>query len=52
MSRRSVADVLDAAKAAGIGWDDVASRPDDEVYALLFPGRRERESVYELFMVK
>lgn len=47
MSRRSVADVLDAAKAAGIGWDDVANRPDDEVYALLFPGRGERESVYE-----
>ena len=47
MSRRSVADVLYAAKAAGIGWDDVANRPDDEVYALLFPGRGERESVYE-----
>ena len=47
MSRRSVADVLDAAKAVGIGWDDVANRPDDEVYALLFPGRGERESVYE-----
>lgn len=47
MSRRSVADVLDAAKAAGIGWDDVANRPDDEVYALLFPGRGERGSVYE-----
>lgn len=30
MSRRSVADVLYAAKAAGIGWDDVANRPDDE----------------------
>jgi len=27
MSRRSVADVLDAAKATGIGWDDVANRP-------------------------
>ena len=47
MSRRSVADVLDAAKAAGVGWDDVANRPDDGVYALLFPGRGERESVYE-----
>lgn len=47
MPRRSVADVLDAAKAAGIGWDDVANRPDDEVYALLFPGRGERGSVYE-----
>ena len=34
MSRRSVADVLYAAKAAGIGWDDVANRPDDEVYAV------------------
>ena len=45
MSRRSVADVLYAAKAAGIGWDDVANRPDDEVYALLFPGRGERGSV-------
>ena len=40
-----VADVLYAAKAAGIGWDDVANRPDDEVYALLFPGRGERGSV-------
>lgn len=47
MSRRSVADVLDTAKAAGVGWDDVANRPDDGVYALLFPGRGERESVYE-----
>lgn len=43
MSRRSVADVLYAAKAAGIGWDDVANR--HEVYALLFPGRGERGSV-------
>lgn len=43
--RAGVADVLYAAKAAGIGWDDVANRPDDEVYALLFPGRGERGSV-------
>lgn len=47
MSRRSVSDVLDAAKMAGVGWDGVADRPDDEVYALLFPGRGERESVHE-----
>ena len=47
MSRRSVSDVLDAAKAAGVGWDDIAGKTDDEVYALLFPGRGEHESVYE-----
>ena len=47
MSRRSVADVLDAAKAVGIGGDDVAGKTDGEVYALLFPGRGEHESVYE-----
>lgn len=47
MSRRSVPDVLDAARAVGVGWDDVAGKTDGEVYALLFPGRGERESVYE-----
>lgn len=47
MSRRSVSDVLDAARAVGVGWDDVAGKTDGEVYALLFPGRGERESVYE-----
>ena len=47
MSRRSVSDVLDAARAVGVGWDDVTGKTDGEVYALLFPGRGERESVYE-----
>lgn len=47
MSRRSVSDVLDAARAVGVGWDDVAGKTDGEAYALLFPGRGERESVYE-----
>ena len=47
VARQSVAETLGAAKAAGVGWDDVADRPDEEVYALLFPGRGERESVYE-----
>ena len=35
MSRRSVSDVLDAARAVGVGWDDVAGKTDGEVYALL-----------------
>ena len=39
--------MLDAARAVGVGWDDVAGKTDGEVYALLFPGRGERESVYE-----
>ena len=47
MSRRSVSDVLDAARAVGVGWDDVRRQDRREVYALLFPGRGERESVYE-----
>lgn len=47
MSRRSVSDVLDAARAVGVGWDDVAGKTDGEVYALLFLGRGEHESVYE-----
>ena len=33
MSRRSVSDVLDAARAVGVGWDDVAGKTDGEVYA-------------------
>lgn len=46
MSRKSVTAVLEAADAAGVGWDDVADRSDGEVYALLFPGRGEHESVF------
>ena len=44
---QSVSGTPGAAKTAGVGWDDVADRPDDGVYALLFPGRGEREGVYE-----
>ncbi|QOL32661.1 IS21 family transposase [Bifidobacterium eulemuris] len=47
VARRSVAETLDAATSAGVGWADVAGKTDDEVYALLFPGRGDRESVYE-----
>lgn len=43
---QSVSGTPGAAKTAGVGWDDVADRPGDEVYALLFPGRGEREGVY------
>lgn len=41
----SVSGTPGVAKTAGVGWDDVADRPDGEVYALLFPGRGEREGV-------
>ena len=46
MSRKSITAVLDAADAAGVGWDDVADLGEGEVYALLFPGRGEHESVF------
>lgn len=46
MSRKSITAVLEAADAAGVSWDDVADRPESEVYALLFPGRGEHESVF------
>lgn len=46
MSRKSITAVLEAADAAGVGWDDVADLVEGEVYALLFPGRGEHESVF------
>lgn len=46
MSRHSVAAVLDAADREGIGWDDVADLGEADVYARLFPGRGEHESVH------
>lgn len=46
MSRKSVTAVFEAADAAGLSWDDVAERSDDEVYGLLFPGRGEHETVF------
>jgi len=46
ISRNSVAAVLEAADAAELSWDDIAALPDGEVYALLFPGRGEHESVF------
>jgi hypothetical protein len=36
MSRKSVAAVLEAADAAGLGWDDVKAGTDNEVYELVF----------------
>lgn len=46
MSRTSVAMVLDTADREGIGWDDIADLDEADVYARLFPGRGEHESVY------
>lgn len=46
ISRNSVAEVLEAADAAGVRWDDISTRADAEVYSLLFPGRGEHESVF------
>lgn len=43
MSRKSITAVLDAAEAAGAGWDEVAELEDDLVYAKLFPGEGERD---------
>ena len=47
IARQSVAEVQAASAAAGIAYPDVETKPDDEVYSMLFPGRGERESVYE-----
>ena len=38
--------VLDAADAAGGAWDEVAGQSEGELYARLFPGRGEHESVF------
>jgi hypothetical protein len=46
MSRTSVAAVIDAADRVGIGWDDVADLDEVDVYARLFPGRGEHDSVH------
>ena len=46
MSRTSVAAVIEAADREGVRWDDVAGLDEAEVYALLFPGRGEHESVH------
>jgi len=46
MSRTSVAAVIDAADREGVGWDDVAELEEADVYARLFPGRGEHESVH------
>lgn len=38
--------MLEAADAAGVGWDEIKDRSDGEVYGLLFPGRGEHQSVF------
>jgi transposase len=46
MSRKSITAVLEAADTTGLSWDDVAERPEDEVYDLLFPGRGQHHSIF------
>ncbi|RFA11749.1 IS21 family transposase, partial [Subtercola boreus] len=46
VSRNSIAAVFAAADRAGIDWDAIAGKTDAEVYALVFPGRGEHESVF------
>ena len=46
LSRRAVPAVLHAADREGVGWDDVAELDEADVYARLFPGRGEHESVH------
>ncbi len=46
MSRHSVAAVIEAADREGVGWDDIADLDEMAVYARLFPGRGEHESVH------
>ena len=46
MSRKSITAVLEAADAAGVAWDDIADSSEGEVYARLFPGRGEHQSVF------
>ena len=46
MSRSSVAAVLEAADREGVDYDAVADLEDAAVYARLFPGRGEHESVH------
>lgn len=46
ISRNSVAAVLEAADRLGLNWDEVRDRSEAEVYALVFPGRGEHQSVF------
>ena len=46
MSRHSVMAVFEAADREGIDYDAVADLEDAEVYARLFPGRGEHDSVH------
>jgi transposase len=46
MSRHSVVAVFDAADREGVAYDAVVGLDDAEVYARLFPGRGEHESVH------
>lgn len=46
MSRHSVAAVVQAAEREGVTWEIADNLSDADVYARLFPGRGDHESVY------
>ena len=46
MSRHSVVAVMEAADRDGVSWDEVAELDEMAIYARLFPGRGEHESVH------
>lgn len=46
ISRNSVAAVIEAADRLELDWDQAQDRTDAEVYALVFPGRGEHQSVF------
>lgn len=46
MAKKSGCEVFDAADELGVAFSDVADKDDAEVYAMLFPGRHSKESVF------
>ncbi len=46
MSKHSVSDVVHRAAGLDIGWIDIASKSEQEVYAMLFPKRLKDAPVY------
>lgn len=47
MSMSSVCEVFDIADERGIAWKDVSDMPEEDVYALMFPGGGVKECVFE-----
>lgn len=43
VSKRSVQDVLEAARERGVSWEDVEGMSEEAAYALLFSGRGDAD---------